>query len=216
MTFSHSLCGFIPTRLAVATPTPGEGAHERTTLAPDERPVAGGQRPSPNRRIHGELWASPEAPIPERRSTMSAKPRPTKHTLRPTHVRIAIYTRRSTDEENQPYTIEAQESKLDSYVASQHGWAIVAHYSDDASGATIQRPDLRRALDAARAGEFDVLLVHRVDRFSRRIRDLVTLLEELDTSGVAFRSATEPFDTSPPSAGCSCTCSACSPSSNGI
>src|SRR5687768_18256737 len=41
-------------------------------------------------------------------------------------------------------------------------------------------------------------LVYRVDRFSRRIRDLVLLLDELNASGVVFRSATEPFDTSTP------------------
>jgi site-specific DNA recombinase len=115
-----------------------------------------------------------------------------------THVRVGIYTRRSTDEENQPFTIEAQNSKLESYVASQDGWSIVAKFSDDASGATLDRPDLQRAIAAARAGKFDVLLVYRVDRFSRRIRDLVALLDELDQAGVVFRSATEPFDTSTP------------------
>jgi len=115
-----------------------------------------------------------------------------------TPVRVAIYTRRSTDEANQPFTIEVQQSKLDAYVASQDGWTIVARYCDDASGATTDRPGLGQALAAARAGGFDVLLVYRVDRFSRRIRDLVVLLDELDSSGVAFRSATEPFDTSTP------------------
>ncbi|MDQ7905938.1 recombinase family protein [Phytohabitans sp. ZYX-F-186] len=114
------------------------------------------------------------------------------------HVRVAIYTRRSTDEENQPFTVKVQESKLDSYVASQDGWAIVARYSDDVSGAKIDRRGLGLALAAARAGEFDVLLVYRVDRFSRRICDLVMLLDELDASGVVFRSATEPFDTAAP------------------
>ena len=113
-------------------------------------------------------------------------------------VRVATYTRRSTDEANQPFTVEAQEAKLDSYVASQDGWAIVARYSDDVSGAKIDRRGLGLALAAARAGEFDVLLVYRVDRFSRRIRDLVMLLDELDSSDVVFRSATEPFDTSTP------------------
>jgi site-specific DNA recombinase len=43
-----------------------------------------------------------------------------------------------------------------------------------------------------------VLLVLKVDRFSRRQRDLVTLVEELSHLGVAFVSATEAFDTSSP------------------
>lgn len=113
-------------------------------------------------------------------------------------VRVAIYTRRSTDEENQPYSIDAQETRMRSYVDSQPGWRIVKHYTDDASGATIDRDDLQKAMRAARAGMFDVLLVYRVDRFSRNLRDMVTLLDDLDETGVVFRSATEPFDTSTP------------------
>jgi site-specific DNA recombinase len=113
-------------------------------------------------------------------------------------VRVAIYLRRSTDEEHQPFSIEAQHSRLRSYVKSQPGWSLVARFEDDASGAKLDRPGLEKALAAAHAGRFDVLLVYRVDRFTRRIRDLVTLLDELDRAGVVFRSATEPFDTSTP------------------
>jgi site-specific DNA recombinase len=62
------------------------------------------------------------------------------------------------------------------------------------TGAT-DRPQLTRALAAARAGRFDILLVYRVDRLSRSIRGLSDILSRLDDAGVAFRSATEPFDT---------------------
>jgi hypothetical protein len=119
-------------------------------------------------------------------------------TIAESGVRVAIYVRRSTDEEHQPFSIEAQDSRLRAYVKSQPGWSLVARFEDDASGAKLDRPGLDKALAAARAGRFDVLLVYRVDRFTRRIRDLVTLLDELDRAGVAFRSATEPFDTSTP------------------
>jgi site-specific DNA recombinase len=115
-----------------------------------------------------------------------------------TVLRVAIYTRRSTDDEHQPYTLEAQLQRLTAFVASQPGWKITATFTDDASGATLDRPGLTKALAAARAGRYDLLLVHRLDRFSRRIRDLATLIDDLDAAGVAFRSATEPFDTSSP------------------
>jgi site-specific DNA recombinase len=72
-----------------------------------------------------------------------------------------VHTRRSTDEENQPFTIEAQTAKLKSYIKSQDGWILAEEYSDDASGAKLERPNLNRALFAARAGLFDVLLVYR-------------------------------------------------------
>jgi site-specific DNA recombinase len=109
--------------------------------------------------------------MPRRRGMSRATP-----ALPVSKVRVAIYTRRSTDEENQPFTIEAQTAKLKSYIKSQDDWTLVEKYSDDASGAKIERPNLNRALFAARAGLFDVLLVYWVDRFTRRIRDLSTLL----------------------------------------
>jgi site-specific DNA recombinase len=110
--------------------------------------------------------------------------------------RVAIYLRRSTDDEHQPFSIDAQETALTSYVKSQPGWTLTATYSDDASGASTSRPELQRALRAAQAGRYDVLLVYRVDRFSRRLSDLLDLLADLDDASVSFASATEPFDTS--------------------
>lgn len=71
--------------------------------------------------------------------------------------RVAVYLRRSTDDEHQPFSIGAQETALTSYVTTQPGWTLVATYSDDASGATTSRPGLQQALRAARAGRFDVL-----------------------------------------------------------
>ncbi|WP_246128162.1 recombinase family protein [Amycolatopsis rhizosphaerae] len=113
-------------------------------------------------------------------------------------VRVGIYVRRSTDDEHQPYSIEAQDTRLDAYIGSQPGWRLVARFPDDASGASTKRDGLGKAMAAARAGLIDVLLVYRVDRFSRNLRDMVMLLDELDSAGVVFRSATEPFDTSTP------------------
>ena len=113
-------------------------------------------------------------------------------------VRVGVYVRRSTDDEHQPYSIEAQDTRLAAYIGSQPGWRQAARFADDASGATTSRPGLLRALAAARAGVIDVLLVYRVDRLTRSLRDLVTLLDDLDQAGVVFRSATEPFDTATP------------------
>ena len=113
-------------------------------------------------------------------------------------IRVGTYVRRSTDEEHQPYSIEAQDNSLSAYIESQPRWRLAKRFSDDASGANTDRPGLQQALAAARAGVIDVLLVYRVDRFSRRLRDLVELLDELDAAKVIFRSATEPVDTSTP------------------
>src|SRR5665811_2232061 len=110
-------------------------------------------------------------------------------------MKIATYTRISTDEATQPYSLEAQAVRLDSYVDSQEGWRIVRRFTDQASGAILERPGLERALSEAEAGRFDLLLIYRVDRLSRSVRGLAQILERLDTAKVSFRSATEPFDT---------------------
>ncbi len=112
--------------------------------------------------------------------------------------RVAIVTRISTDEVNQPYSLEAQAKGLEAFVASQPGQTITHRFVDQASGATLERPGLQAALAAARAGEFDVLLVYRIDRISRSIVGLMTIVEDLDAAGVALRSATEPIDTQGP------------------
>ncbi|MDG6100514.1 recombinase family protein [Dactylosporangium aurantiacum] len=112
--------------------------------------------------------------------------------------RVCIYMRRSTDDEHQPFSLDAQRAALEKYVASQPGYTIVAEYEDDASGATTERPGLQRALQAAKAGMFDVLLVYRLDRFSRSVANLLDLIKTLETAKVRFSSATEPVDTGGP------------------
>lgn len=113
-------------------------------------------------------------------------------------MRAATYTRISTDEAHQPYSLEAQATRLQSYIDSQPDWELVKSFTDQKSGATTDRPGLQRAISEAKAKRFDLLLVYRVDRFARSVRGLAHLLEELDKAGVAFRSATEPFDTTTP------------------
>ena len=111
-------------------------------------------------------------------------------------MRVAIYTRISTDEDRQPFSLGVQAERLEAYAHSQDGFRIVRRFTDQASGATLDRPGLRRALEEAAAGVYELLLVYRVDRLSRSVRQLAEIGENLDQFGVSLRSATEPFDTS--------------------
>ncbi len=113
-------------------------------------------------------------------------------------MRIATYLRISTDEERQPFSLEAQADRLGAYVPAQPGWRLVLSYEDRMSGKQLNRPGLARALADAHAGRYDLLLVFKVDRLARSVSGLAQVLEALDTAGVAFRSASEPFDTSTP------------------
>ncbi|HEX9767298.1 MAG TPA: recombinase family protein, partial [Nitriliruptorales bacterium] len=115
-----------------------------------------------------------------------------------TNFRVATLTRISTDEINQPYSLDAQATALEQFVASQPGMEITHRFVDQASGATLERPGLQQALDLARDGAFDVLLVYRIDRLTRSIVGLMTVVNELEAAGVALKSATEPIDTQGP------------------
>ena len=114
--------------------------------------------------------------------------------------RVAFYTRISLDESVQKYSLAAQEERLHAYCRGQYGdeWSLVEVYRDSASGTTMERPELQRMVAGARERLFDLLLVFRVDRFSRRVGELALLAAELKSYGVDLKSATEPIDTSSP------------------
>jgi site-specific DNA recombinase len=57
-------------------------------------------------------------------------------------VRVAIYRRISTDEERQPFSLDAQQERLATYIAAQPGWALTRSYSDRMSGKRLDRPGL--------------------------------------------------------------------------
>jgi DNA invertase Pin-like site-specific DNA recombinase len=71
-------------------------------------------------------------------------------------------------------------------------------YQDTCSGGKADRPELKRMLDQLRSG--DVVIVWKLDRLSRSLRDLLNLLHKLGELGVKFRSITETgIDTTTPS-----------------
>ncbi|HTZ88369.1 MAG TPA: recombinase family protein, partial [Solirubrobacteraceae bacterium] len=112
--------------------------------------------------------------------------------------RVCLYTRISTDEENQPTSLTSQRERLEAFCKVQEGWRIVARHEDRSTGTKLDRPGLQAALDMAREGRVDQLLVYRIDRLSRKVRQLASIAEELDKLDVSLRSATEPFDTGSP------------------
>ena len=64
------------------------------------------------------------------------------------------------------------------------------------SGATTKRPSLLRCLKKLEHG--DTLIVWKLDRLGRSLRDLITMLDDLKRRGVKFRSLTEAIDTETP------------------
>src|SRR5205823_618398 len=69
-------------------------------------------------------------------------------------------------------------------------------YREKASGGRWDRPELHRLLDHLRKG--DVLVVWKLDRLSRSLRDVLTIMERLGDAKAGFRSLTEAIDTTTP------------------
>lgn len=69
-------------------------------------------------------------------------------------------------------------------------------YREKASGGRWDRPELHRLLDQLRKG--DVLVVWKLDRLSRSLRDVLTIMERLAETKAGFRSLTESVDTTTP------------------
>ena len=69
-------------------------------------------------------------------------------------------------------------------------------FEDKASGGRWDRPELHRLLDQLREG--DTLVVWKLDRLSRSLKDLLHILERVEAVGARFRSLTEAVDTAGP------------------
>lgn len=69
-------------------------------------------------------------------------------------------------------------------------------FEENASGGRWDRPMLHRMLDHLRDG--DVVIVWKLDRLSRSLKDLLHILDQIETAGAGFRSLTEAIDTTTP------------------
>jgi DNA invertase Pin-like site-specific DNA recombinase len=69
-------------------------------------------------------------------------------------------------------------------------------FIEQMSGAVLNRPALGQALEYARSG--DVLIVWKLDRLARSMKQLIETIEKLRLRGIGFRSLTETIDTTTP------------------
>jgi DNA invertase Pin-like site-specific DNA recombinase len=96
------------------------------------------------------------------------------------------YARVSTQDQNLDLQIEA---------LSKAGCKKI--FDDKVSGSRAERPGLTKALEMLREG--DTLVVWKLDRLGRSVKNLVDLVGELHKQGVQFKSLTDSIDTGTPS-----------------
>jgi len=89
--------------------------------------------------------------------------------------------------------VSTGEQKLDLQIDALDDAGCERIYEEHTSGAARSRPKLEKCLDTLRDG--DTLVVWRLDRFGRSLKDLVTKMETLEDRGVDFVSLTEGIDT---------------------
>ena len=116
---------------------------------------------------------------------------------RPAATRTVAYLRVSTDKQaDHGVSLDAQRAKVEAY-ASLYDLELVAVEVDaGASAKSLSgRPALSRALSMLEAGEADALLVVKLDRLTRSVRDLGELVDRFQAGGWALLSVSEQVDT---------------------
>lgn len=113
----------------------------------------------------------------------------------------ALYARVSSEEQIEGYSIDAQKRAFIT-LCQNKGWIPFREYielgrsahTDDIS----KRPAFNEAITDALSGKYDVLVVHKIDRFSRKLKVTLEYFEKLGKAGVGFVSIQNDMDYSTP------------------
>lgn len=112
--------------------------------------------------------------------------------------RVAVYIRWSTEDQGQGHTLEIQRESCRYFCLSQ-GWAVrddLTFIDDGYSGSSLERPALSRLRRAVREGQVQCVVVYKLDRLSRNIKDIINLVLDEWDERCAVRSTQEPVETS--------------------
>jgi site-specific DNA recombinase len=108
----------------------------------------------------------------------------------------AIYVRQSVEKEDS-CSLEMQEMRCRA-LADVLGLPAKVYADPGKSGKDLDRPGFKLMMADVRAGKVETVIVYKLDRISRNLKDFFVLMDELQSLGVGFRSITENFDTTTP------------------
>lgn len=112
--------------------------------------------------------------------------------------KVAIYVRVSTtNQAEEGYSIDGQIDSLEKYCEAM-GWDVYNKYIDAGfSGGSLKRPEMANLINDVKKGLFDTVLVYKLDRLSRNVRDTLYLIKDVfNTNKIDFVSIQENIDTS--------------------
>lgn len=117
-------------------------------------------------------------------------------------MRAALYARVSSEEQVEGYSIDAQRRAFRGLLEGRQ-WDSVGEYVDEGKSARTddinKRPAFKQMTSDALSGKFDVLVVHKLDRFSRNLPLTLDYFDRLMKAGVTFVSINEQMDFTTPS-----------------
>lgn len=109
-------------------------------------------------------------------------------------MRAVGYCRFSSEQQRDGFSIEAQKRAIKEY-CEKKGYSLSRFYVDEAkSGTRDDREQFQRMIGDAEDRAFDVIVVHKLDRFSRKFYDFAVYEKKLGDSGVQLVSVVEDFD----------------------
>ncbi len=120
----------------------------------------------------------------------------------PSIKRCAIYSRSSVEKNNRdPFdSVSAQFMACAEFIGSQvgKGWLLVDTIYEDRgySGSHMRRAGFRSLLNDIKLGLIDVVVVHHLDRLTRRLADFQQIMSELNAHDVPVVSVTQQIDMS--------------------
>lgn len=113
--------------------------------------------------------------------------------------RAALYVRVSTLEQAlSGYSVGEQKDRLTKYAESQD-YKIIDIYSDEGvSGKSLLRPEMERLINDIKANKIDIVIIYKLDRLSRHVKDVLELVELFEQYEVTLFSLSENIDLSSP------------------
>jgi len=115
-------------------------------------------------------------------------------------IRAVIYTRVSTEGQLDGFSMDAQEKENRKY-AAKNGMTVVKVFREEGKSGQYaeKRPAFLAMMEFCKSGKADVLIVHKVDRFSRmKIVETYQALEELENAKIRFVAVADRIDTMTP------------------
>jgi len=111
-------------------------------------------------------------------------------------MRAIGYCRVSTDKQSEKgVSLEAQTEKIRA-MAVVHGFELIEVVHDGESAKSLNRPGMQRVLQLVQGREVQAVIVAKLDRLTRNVKDLCELLELFEHRQVALISVAESLDTS--------------------